>query len=137
MWARQERGRLIFRTLAFRGGERNVGLAIKFDGEDGRGRQREKAAMGQILHGKNALAIASKPQTMVEFSGFPLFPYNISGIYGSKSKQGTAGSSPWFLGFQNGYSVLTGQIKGTPPSSVFVFVVVFLWGRGDTSHVSF
>ncbi|CAJ1394777.1 unnamed protein product [Effrenium voratum] len=30
----EERGRLIFRTLAFRGGERNVGLAIKFDGED-------------------------------------------------------------------------------------------------------
>ncbi|CAJ1459327.1 unnamed protein product, partial [Effrenium voratum] len=29
----EERGRLIFRTLAFRGGERNVGLAIKFDGE--------------------------------------------------------------------------------------------------------
>jgi len=30
----QERGRLIFRTLAFRGGERNVVLSVKFDGED-------------------------------------------------------------------------------------------------------
>mmetsp|Transcript_121531 Transcript_121531/g.288893 ORF Transcript_121531/g.288893 Transcript_121531/m.288893 type:complete len:593 (+) Transcript_121531:58-1836(+) len=30
----EERGRLIFRTLAFRGGERNVVMSIKFDGED-------------------------------------------------------------------------------------------------------
>lgn len=30
----QERGRLIFRTLAFRGGERNVVLSVKFDGEE-------------------------------------------------------------------------------------------------------
>eukprot|EP00913_Durusdinium_trenchii_P002070 g1912.t2 len=30
----QERGRLIFRSLAFRGGERNVVLSVKFDGED-------------------------------------------------------------------------------------------------------
>eukprot|EP00435_Cladocopium_sp_Y103_P074254 s114_g47.t1 len=30
----EERGRLIFRTLAFRGGERNVVLSVKFDGED-------------------------------------------------------------------------------------------------------
>lgn len=30
----EDRGRLIFRTLAFRGGERNVVLSIKFDGED-------------------------------------------------------------------------------------------------------
>ena len=33
----QERGRLIFRTLAFRGGERNVVLSVKFDGEDREG----------------------------------------------------------------------------------------------------
>lgn len=30
----EERGRLIFRTLAFRGGERNVVLSVKFDGEE-------------------------------------------------------------------------------------------------------
>eukprot|EP00930_Biecheleria_cincta_P032829 TRINITY_DN22754_c0_g4_i1.p1 TRINITY_DN22754_c0_g4~~TRINITY_DN22754_c0_g4_i1.p1 ORF type:complete len:599 (-),score=106.71 TRINITY_DN22754_c0_g4_i1:9-1655(-) len=30
----EDRGRLIFRTLAFRGGERNVVLSIKFDGEE-------------------------------------------------------------------------------------------------------
>lgn len=30
----EERGRLIFRSLAFRGGERNVVLSVKFDGED-------------------------------------------------------------------------------------------------------
>ncbi|CAE8611138.1 unnamed protein product [Polarella glacialis] len=30
----EDRGRLIFRTLAFRGGERNVVLSVKFDGEE-------------------------------------------------------------------------------------------------------
>lgn len=30
----EDRGRLIFRTLAFRGGERNMVLSIKFDGEE-------------------------------------------------------------------------------------------------------